>query len=229
MPEFDRLAENYRAGFDDPVKGWLGRSPQEFLRPKIERLLKLGKASSGRAMRLLDFGCGTGDFLAALSPETPDWELEGCDISDGMLAEAKRRYPNPTFRLWNSAGVPWPAARYDIVTAVCVLHHVPPNDWRTTLDKLINALRPGGLLVVFEHNPWNPITSWMIRRTEVDRNAMLLSASTLENLLTATECKIVAKEFLLFFPPRCRWLLSAESHLRNVPFGGQYLIAVRKP
>ncbi len=229
MSEFDSLAENYRAGFDDPVKGWLGRNPQEFLRPKIERLLKLGDAGSGRAVRLLDFGCGAGDFLAALSPEAPDWQLEGCDISDGMLTEANRRHPAPTFKLWNSAAVSWPAAQYDILTAVCVLHHVPPSEWGPTLRKLFAALRPGGLLLVFEHNPWNPITSWMIRRTEVDRYAVLLSPATMEHLVIEAGSQVVAKEFFLFFPPRFRWLSAAETCLRIIPLGGQYLVAARKP
>jgi ubiquinone/menaquinone biosynthesis C-methylase UbiE len=230
MTEFDKLAGNYDAGFDDPVKRALGRDARAFLRPKIERLLAIARQHFGRekALRYLDFGCGTGDFLADLSGIVPGWRREGCDVSEGMLNEAKRRHPNLSFSLWNAETAVWPQEAYDIVTAVCVLHHIPPDLWAATVKRIAGTIVSGGLLVIFEHNPKNPITRWMIWRTVVDRHAVLLSSSRAENLLERAGFQLVSNEFFLFFPPRFGRLSGLERLLGRVPLGGQYLVVGRK-
>jgi SAM-dependent methyltransferase len=228
MPEFDDLAQNYHAGFDDPIKGLLGCNARAFLKPKIERLLSFAQRHFGRRnkLRYLDFGCGTGDFLAEVSAQLLNWSCEGCDVSEGMLREARRRFPDQS--LWNAAAAAWPKAAYDLVSVVCVLHHVPPCDRLATLDRIAETIVPGGLLVVFEHNPWNPFTRWMVGRTEVDRNAELLSCTATRNLLENVGFQKISHEFLLFFPPRLSALSPLERWLLNLPLGGQFVVTGEK-
>lgn len=85
------------------------------------------------ASRALDVGCGTGTLLRALRTVVPS--VDGIDRDPAAAA---------------SAGVPagdlrTVDGRYDLVTAVAVLHHLPLEPELTHLRSL---LRPGGRLVV---------------------------------------------------------------------------------
>ncbi|HKF82047.1 MAG TPA: class I SAM-dependent methyltransferase [Solirubrobacterales bacterium] len=77
---------------------WLG----EILLPQLQ---KLGLAAGGWA---LDVGCGTGRAFDPLL--TRGWRIIGCDVSEGMLAEAKRKYGSAV-RLLNLDARALPAIR----------------------------------------------------------------------------------------------------------------------
>jgi hypothetical protein len=55
-----------------------------------------------------------------------------------------------------------------------VLHHVPPADREALLARVATKLAPGGKLVVFEHNPWNPLTRKVVAECAFDADAVLL-------------------------------------------------------
>ena len=44
----------------------------------------------------------------------------------------------------------------DLVFVNGVFHHIPPKDHGVNLDYIQSSLKPGGLLVIFENNPFNP-------------------------------------------------------------------------
>ena len=227
-PEFDQFAENYSAGFDDPLKRVFGQSPQAFMAPKLrllERTIrKLRPDFLTRSINALDFGCGTGDFLTGLAHHWPKWVLEGCDVSSGMLLEAHKRFGHeyPDIRLWQAEESEFQKSTYDLVTIVCVLHHVDPESLGTTLRTTVEMLNPNGLLVIIEHNPLNPITRWMISRTEVDRNAHLVPASFLRRHRAFDKLSKTEVRNFLFFPPRLSILSRLEPALERIPLGGQY-------
>jgi ubiquinone/menaquinone biosynthesis C-methylase UbiE len=227
-PEFDQFAENYSAGFDDPLKGVFGQSAQAFMAPKLHLLeravRRLRPDFLTQPIKVLDFGCGAGDFLSGLARHWPNWALEGCDVSSGMLLEARKRlgHEYPDVRLWQAEEIEFPKSAYDLVTIVCVLHHVDPVSLGETLQTTIESLTSGGLLVIMEHNPVNPVTRWMVSRTEVDRNAHLVSARSLRNRLPLKEFTKTEIRNFLFFPPRLSVFAGVESALEWLPLGGQY-------
>lgn len=233
-PEFDRHAPNYSAGFDDPLKRAIGADARTFLRPKLDLLRR---AVAGRrpapeaALRYLDYGCGAGDFLALVREAGQPWQAEGCDVSAGMLAEAGRRWPglSPGVPLWTIESGSFPESRYDVITAICVFHHIPAAEWLETFGRLRRALRPGGLLCLFEHNPWNPVTRWMVSRTEIDADAILLSPRTSDRLLRAAGYSSVSFTHFLFVPPRWPAGARVEPALKWLPLGGQYLATAVAP
>lgn len=234
MTEFDRISEGYSAGFDDPLKKIMGDSAKAFLAPKIkllyEQLRRSGSDLTSGSGSLLDFGCGAGDFLSGLIEMFPAWRLEGCDVSTGMLDEARKRLGAKTdkVKLWEIAENRLPSEAYDVVTVVCVLHHIEPKLWGSVLKNIATSLRPDGLLAIFEHNPWNPVTQWMVSRTEVDRNAILLSSSILKRMIRVEAFKSLTVEHFLFFPPRFGWLSRSEALLGRIPIGGQYVLFARR-
>ena len=108
------------------------------------------------ARTVLDVACGSGLHLAAFQDQ--GFEVEGVDLSDGMLAAARARLPGValhqgdmrTFRL---------GRRFDAV--VCLFSSI---GYMTTLDDLAAAiatmgehLLPGGVLVV---EPWFEPGAW---------------------------------------------------------------------
>lgn len=234
-PEFDSLAHDYSAGCDARLKALIGSSPERFLSAKLDLLLpwlaSTGISDKDQDLRLLDYGCGTGDLLRSLQQRAVRWRMEGCDVSQGMLREAAKRYPHlvGTATLWNCASSPVPPASYDLITVVCVLHHIPPTSWQDKLDELWSGLRPGGSLCVIEHNPRNPITRFMVAREPIDRNAVLMDQATLVSSLARVGCAQVSVMNFLFFPPNVPFLPRIERRLASVPWGGQYMAIATKP
>jgi SAM-dependent methyltransferase len=232
--EFDKLSEGYHAGFDDRLKGIIGETARDFLKPKVNLLSKVAgryfQNESPSSLRMLDFGCGSGDFLAEILEKGVKWQIEGCDVSQGMLAEAKRKHAEALEKvaLWNCSQRELPNETYNLITAVCVFHHIEPFRWLETARAIFGALKKGGLFLLFEHNPLNPITRWMVTRTEVDKNAVLLQSSTSKGLMKKAGFSNVSAEYFLFFPPRLKLLSGCESVFRRVPLGGQYMMVGMK-
>ncbi len=233
--EFDSYAPQYNAGMEIGVKRLLGPSALLFLEQKFEILLAEMRRSDRlhqAPLRHLDFGCGAGDFLSLIARRHLGWASEGCDISNGMLDETRRRWGSALrdIPLWPILPDSFPTARYHLITAVCVFHHIPPAEWLQTLQRLRAALLPGGLLALFEHNPWNPLTRFIVRRTKIDQHAVLLSPPVARRHIADAGFAPPRSRFFLFAPPRFKFLWPAETLLASLPLGGQYaLFAPRDP
>jgi len=120
---------------------------QAFRREQIRHLL--GSLEDGSPQRLLDIGCGQGDFCREVAGAFPAWDVRGLDISDSGLAMARDKSPRGTFcqaDLMDAGALPawqgW-ASR-----AVCseMLEHV--QDPATVLANIRTLMAPGGLLVI---------------------------------------------------------------------------------
>ena len=231
--EFDEYAEGYSAGMDNPLKRLVGASAEQFIEVKVRWLLRdwTVRAESLRRHRrrpaLLDYGCGVGTMLALLAEAGFEGSLTGCDISAGMLHEAEERWaagPPPCFRLQQGAHAPFADRSFDLIIISAVLHHVPPDERPDLYREVLRLLRPGGRAYFFEHNPYNPVTQWVVKHTPIDHNAQLLSARRLVRSLRALGCTRTRTRYLMFFPPAWKWLRGVEDRLSWLPLGGQYVV-----
>ena len=117
-------------------------------------------ASVGRSLaslRLLDAGCGTGSYCAALHRYAG--AIDAVDLNPSMLGVARAKLdgrPGCPVAL-HEAGIdvlPFEDACFDAVMVNQVLHHLPdsPNDgWpmlRRVLGEFARVLRPGGVAVI---------------------------------------------------------------------------------
>jgi len=224
--EFDQFADGYDAAMNNPLKRISGKNQDDFLRPKIRKMLDfLGDRSS--PTRLLDFGCGTGDFLRLLHEERPDWTLDGVDISPGMVDEARRRLQSHQIKdiqLYVSETLEG-LKDYDIATASCVFHHIPPSEWLANFEKIYHVLGNGGLLFLFEHNPWNPATQLIVKTAEIDKHAILMPSSLSRQCIQKAGFSILNLSYFLYLPPRLPFAAQADHLLGHLPFGAQYFIA----
>jgi SAM-dependent methyltransferase len=230
--EFDSYASGYDAGMANPLKRMLGASAEQYMAVKV-RWLRGDLASFASHPMILDFGCGEGALLRQWAGLGEPASLHGCDVSQGMLEEARRRWPlgRPLPELRPSAGsrAPFEDDSMDVVVACAVFHHVPPPDRPAGFAELMRVLRPGGRVYVFEHNPLNPLTVHVVNRTPIDRNAVLLHAREVLDGLRAAGTTNARVRYLHFTPPRWRYLGWLDPLLARFPLGAGYVVRGEKP
>ncbi|MBV8393713.1 MAG: class I SAM-dependent methyltransferase [Alphaproteobacteria bacterium] len=236
--EFDRHAATYDGGLDNPIKRMMGNSADQFIAVKARWLMRREKALKAKdadsTLDVLDYGCGAGDMMRVLAGLGARARFTGCDVSGGMLEEVAKRWPAdfgaaPTIAVQDGASTPFEAARFDIAVISAVLHHVPVEDRPSVYAELGRVLKPGGRLYVFEHNPRNPLVRYVIARTPIDANAILLDAHEVRHGLLDQAPYDLDTDYLMFMPPGIGLLRPIDRALAWLPLGAQYAVAARKP
>jgi SAM-dependent methyltransferase len=123
-----------------------------------------------REIRILSYGCSTGEEVVSLRNYFPHAEIRGIDINPGNIAVCRRRLkeaPDPaiSFIVANST-VAEPVAAYDAIFAMAVLRHgslgdpgvvrcdhlIRFEDFARAVEDFRRCLKPGGLLVIRHSN-----------------------------------------------------------------------------
>ncbi len=86
----------------------------------IEKLVTLLHADCNSV--LLDMGCGTGNYTAALQQVAES--VVGIDMSIGMIEQARAKFPALRFICGDVTSLPFKSETFDGAFAVQVLHHV---------------------------------------------------------------------------------------------------------
>lgn len=229
MTEFDQYAASYDAGMDNRLKAMMGESADAFVAVKLRWLLRRfpDLRRTDTVYRILDYGCGVGTLLRLMAESGIRASLIGCDVATGMLDEAIKRWPEghkvPELRPQDGARTPVTSMSIDLVVVSAVLHHVTPAERPDVYGELWRVLRPGGRVVVFEHNPINPVTRYVVARTPIDRNAILLRASEVCAAL-GPHFTNIRTSYLMFLPPALQALGAIEAGIGWLPLGAQYAV-----
>ena len=136
--------------------------------------------------------------------------------------------PAPELAVQDGACTPLADGQFDIVTISAVLHHVPPAERQAVYRELGRVLKPGGRIYVFEHNPRNPLVRYVIARTPIDENAILLDEKEVRHGLLDSARYDIASNYLMFMPPGITFLRGVDRLLAWLPLGAQYVVAARK-
>ncbi len=97
------------------------------------------------------------------------------------------------------------------------------------LREMARVTRPGGLIVLFEHNPLNPLTRKAVRGCEFDRDANLLTRRTGSRLLAQAGLTEPDGRYILFFTRESGLLRRIERRLGWLPLGAQYAVFAQRP
>jgi ubiquinone/menaquinone biosynthesis C-methylase UbiE len=226
--DFDMFADRYEATVDRSV-AFTGRNAAFFARRKVALLGRIARAKVGtfNSLSVLDVGCGTGTLDRVLVTEVR--ELFGVDLSEEMLAVARQSVPEARFESYDGEKLPFPDDTFDAALAVCVLHHVPPASHGQFLGEMIRVTRPGGLLAIFEHNPFNPLTRRAVHDCECDEDAILLRRRQVKDLMSSAGVRDVTAHFYLFTPMDGVLGEALDNAMRRLPLGGQYVVAGTVP
>lgn len=221
---FDRFAAEYEAELERGLR-LSGEDSAHFARERCRWLRGRLDRIGHEPRRVLDFGCGTGGAIPHLLAELGAATVVGSDVSAASLAVARRRSGGERVEFVEPAAIP--AAGFDLVHVNGVFHHVDPAERPAALAAIRAALRPGGLLALWENNPWNPGTRLIMSRVEFDRDAIMLSAPAARRLLGASGFAALGTDFLFVFPRALSALRRLEPALAPLPLGGQYLVLAR--
>jgi len=152
----------------------------------------------------------------------------GIDTSGRSLEVARNTFGSLKAQFYGS-GEYEAQGRADLVFCNGVFHHIPPPDRATAVEYLFRCLRPGGLFALWENNPWNPGTRYVMSRIPFDRDAITLSPPESRRLVRAAGFEVLRTDCLFIFPHCLRWLRTVEPLLSSLPIGGQYQLLCRKP
>lgn len=194
-----------------------------FLQGKALHLQQLvAERLSGNDFVAVDIGCGIGAMHPYLHGTFP--RLYGVDVSAEAIREAEQRNPWAKYATYDGRTLPLESGVVDVVFASCVIHHVAPAQWPEFMQEAKRLLRRGGLFVVFEHNPYNPLTRLAVFRCEFDQDAVLLRRRTAERLFEQAGFSRVSGKYIFVAPSSARWARQLESLLGGVPLGAQYYV-----
>ena len=227
--EFDDYRDSYRGAVEDSI-AFVSADLDFFTAAKPRTLLDLAAARVGSPDRLsfLDVGCGTGETDRFLTGRVG--RLAGVDVSAGMLDRARAANPGVDYRLSGKGkGLPFADGAFDVSFAVCVLHHVPLGDRRPFVAEMARVCRPGGLVSIFEHNPFNPLTRRAVASCEFDRDAALLRRREAAGLLLNGGLSDPLDRYIVFFTRTSPLLRRIERRLGRIPLGAQYVVAAQRP
>ncbi len=222
--EFDRYSASYEELIQDPIRDRFTGGGSEFFHLRKRDLIRKyfgAQKVDTHELSYLDIGCGKGELVSLLRSDFG--HVAGCDLSQGMLSFVQgietRVQQDP-------ATIPFGAEEFDFITAVCVYHHVPPAERLALTREICRVLKPGGTFAIVEHNPYNPVTQRIVRRTPVDADAILLKAAEAKEWMRRAGLTHRLQQYFLYFP-RAIYRLGGymlEEGLSWMPLGGQYAI-----
>jgi SAM-dependent methyltransferase len=165
---------------------------------------------------VLDFGCGIGNLTTHLAKSFP--VVHGYDPSPACVKLAESRSAGAKFFDDPEA---LPKDYYGAAVLANVLHHVPLENRLDLMKTVASTLAPGGRLIVFEHNPLNPVTRHAVAICPFDENAVLLHAGEVKRLLRGASLSKLGLDYIVFFPHLLAFARPLEPALTWLPLGAQ--------
>ena len=225
--DFDLHADTY----DDDLNRALAASGEDkdfFARARVEWLDTCLKRRHQHPRSALDYGCGIGDTSLLLRDLLGVEQVVGLDVSERSLMRARERHREAIFRFATFSAYT-PSEAIDLVYCNGVFHHIPVAERDAAVDYIYRSLRPEGLFSLWENNPWNPGTRYVMAQCVFDRDAIRLTATEAMRRVRNRGFEVLSLDYRFFFPRFLSRLRFLESELTSVPLGAQYQVLCRKP
>ena len=203
---FDAIAGIYDAVFPAHIV-------EHYLRRRAGYVLRHAAAQGQSA---LDVGAGTG--LLAERLNDLGLGVVALDPFPQMLGQLRQRRPDIETVVAHGDAIPFPDDIFDLTYSVAVMHHIAePPRVRRTLSEMVRVTRPGGRILVWDHNPLNPYWSLLMRRVPQDTGAeRLVPLTELVAGLREAGTRIVRAERLGLMPDFVpRWLLGPAAAVEH--------------
>jgi tRNA (cmo5U34)-methyltransferase len=152
--------DEIRARFDADVERFsnleTGQSATVDAPLAMELVAAAAAATTPKAQRMLDVGCGAGNYTLKLLQHLPNLDVTLIDLSQPMLGRAQERVGAATrgivrTRQGDVRDLDLGEQKFDIILAAAVLHHLRTDaEWRSVFSAFHRALAPGGSLWIFD-------------------------------------------------------------------------------
>lgn len=143
--------------FDYETKVWGGEKLR--MRPihfRASRLYYALQEIPNKKAKLLDVGCGVGDFPDAFSVYLPKMEIHAIDISKRAIDLAKKRNQKVHFKVANAEKLPYKDDTFDVVTCFDLIEHVEHPE--RVIQEIYRVLKPGGVFHTFIPTEDQPVS-----------------------------------------------------------------------
>lgn len=160
--DFDAVSAVYDAVFPDHIR-------EHYLRRRAAYVLRHARGATA-----LDVGAGTG--LLAERLHDLGIGVVALDPFPRMLDRLGERRPEIARVVAHGHDIPFPDDAFDLTYSVAVMHHIAdPGLVRRTLAEMTRVTRPGGHILVWDHNPLNPYWPFIMHRVPQDSGAERLT------------------------------------------------------
>ena len=224
---FEQIKDHYEDEIQKSIS-FIKKDVDFFTQAKAQYLLSLARRHLGKlaTLRVLDVGCGVG--LTDHYIVTEVGALYGIDVASGALEKAARSVPSAQYQAYDGKRMPFCQGSFDLVFGVCVLHHVCRSQWQSFVGEMARVTKRGGIVAIFEHNPFNPLTRLAVSRCSFDRDAVLVHLIKSRDLLRLAGLRIIEGSYIITVPFTGPVWRRIDRMLRKLPFGAQYYVAARK-
>ena len=223
LSTFDRYDKSYQHVVADSI-AFSGLKHHFFLKAKARVLERLFATHFGnKRPAVIDVGCGIGAMHPLLAPLCNS--LAGADPSVDCIERARADNPAVSYAHADGQHLPWSNATFDVSLATCVFHHVAPSSRDALVAEMRRVVRPEGLVVIIEHNPWNPGTRLAVARCPFDHDAVLLDWRESRELLRRGGLDRIENNHFLLLPFTGPLSVRIERVMARLPLGAQYMSA----
>jgi SAM-dependent methyltransferase len=136
---YDQVAAAYTTRIADELAG----------KPLDRALLHAFAEQVGTLGSICDLGCGPGHVAAFLA--SAGAAIEGIDLSSGMIAHARQRYPTLAFRQGDMRSLAVPDSTLGGIVAFYSIIHLAPSELVPTFQEWWRVLRPAGRILIAFH------------------------------------------------------------------------------
>ncbi|MDQ4095298.1 MAG: class I SAM-dependent methyltransferase [Actinomycetota bacterium] len=216
----------YKDTYGDEVQHsirFVRQSHDFFTESKARHLVALTERHLGptEGLTALDVGCGVGVTDRLIAPRFK--EVHGVDVAEDVVERAAAENPDVAYRTYDGTALPYADGTFDVVFAICVLHHVDVATRGAFVAEMKRVARHPGLVMIFEHNPINPLTRLAVARCDFDEDVVLLTRREVASLSRRAGLSVVDARYILFLP----WMIELSQKLDRVlgrlPLGAQHV------
>ena len=226
-PQFDKYADTYDVELNQAL-AVSGEDKHHFAVERIRWLKRCVQRLGEQPSSVIDYGCGVGDTSALLCRILNLDLVVGLDVSIRSLERARLQHESDHCNFLGFDDYV-PHSNIDMVYCNGVFHHIRVAERASSLDYIRRCLRPGGLFALWENNPWNPGTRYVMSQCSFDRDAIMISPPEAARLLRVQGFQVISVHYLFIFPRFLKLFRFLEPHFSRIPLGAQYQILCRKP
>ena len=220
--DFDEHSRTYRETLRSSLRSF--KKDDRFFDTIKVNCIKKGIIKCNNEYDILDFGCGVGKLTGLLAKDFQQSNVFGYDISGESLAAADKE--NAGIKNIHFIHKITDGRKYDYIIAANVFHHIDSRQHVDTLCAIKQVLQPKGKIIIFEHNPLNPLTRYIVSRCPFDADAKLICLDNFIKLAGMGKLKVELRNYVLFFPWQPNIFRKIEWYLRYIPLGAQYMVTL---